>query len=292
MPTPSRFEILAPLPPLGGFRRTLAVDPGDGRPLAHGALAPDRITVDGDGKTVVTGLGTGGGAELAADVRALAAILHECLVGESPASPPRPLAVPGIPPALATVVDRALGVAPGDAPASAAALGAVIEIALPPASREAVAAYAEAILPAEEGDRAALARLLARALAPAVGGALEVSAELIVDDAPAASAVPARQDGAARDSWGRRSRQPRRAPGSGATAATLRLVAASCIRHRLRRADAVISGAEHSRVRPSAPRFAAHGPVRRPVSVGRAIDRRDAVMAEESASSQSGRLRY
>jgi hypothetical protein len=290
MPTPSRFEILAPLPPLGGFRRTLAVDrragparavvlaipparvaddatrlaalvrdveaaarvndpaiapvlgletigeavavvelhrpgatlrelldaggrlppdvaarvladacagvarahavdPGDGRPLAHGALAPDRITVDGDGKTVVTGLGTGGGAELAADVRALAAILHECLVGESPASPPRPLAVPGIPPALATVVDRALGVAPGDAPASAAALGAVIEIALPPASREAVAAYAEAILPAEEGDRAALARLLARALAPAVGGALEVSAELIVDEAPAASAV-------------------------------------------------------------------------------------------------------
>jgi hypothetical protein len=69
-----------------------------------------------------------------------------------------------------------------------------------------VAAYADAILPAAEGDRAALARLVARAIAPvdvlpvpvdvrpaspAVGGLDEVSAELIADVKAACSAPDA-----------------------------------------------------------------------------------------------------
>ncbi|WP_242354541.1 MULTISPECIES: PEGA domain-containing protein [unclassified Anaeromyxobacter] len=166
-----------------GLARVHALDPGDGRPLAHGALSAERLVVAADGATVLTGLGAGLGEETAADVRALAAILHECLVGEPPQAPPRPLDAPGIPPALAAVVDLALGATGGQPLRSAGVLGEAIAAALPLAPREAVAAYAEAILPADEGERAALARLVARATGEDAEADLAV--ELLEDGEPA-----------------------------------------------------------------------------------------------------------
>ncbi len=147
-----------------GLARVHALDPGDGRPLAHGALAAERLVLEEDGATALGGLGAGLGEDPAADVRALAAVLHECLTGEPPASPPRPLDSPGVPPALGAVVDLALGATGGQPLRSAGVLGEAIAAALPLAAREAVAAYVEAILPAAEGERAALARLVARAI--------------------------------------------------------------------------------------------------------------------------------
>jgi hypothetical protein len=147
-----------------GLARVHALDPGDGRPLAHGALAAERLVLGEDGATALCGLGAGLGEDPAADVRALAAVLHECLTGEPPASPPRPLDSPGVPPALGAVVDLAIGATGGQPLRSAGVLGEAIAAALPLAAREAVAAYVEAILPAAEGERAALARLVARAI--------------------------------------------------------------------------------------------------------------------------------
>ncbi|WP_242360458.1 PEGA domain-containing protein [Anaeromyxobacter sp. SG17] len=170
-----------------GLARVHALDPGDGRPLAHGALSAERLVVAADGATVLTGLGAGLGEETAADVRALAAILHECLVGEPPQAPPRPLDAPGIPPALAAVVDLALGATGGQPLRSAGVLGEAIAAALPLAPREAVAAYAEAILPADEGERAALARLVARATGEDAEADLAV--ELLEDGEPAIAAA-------------------------------------------------------------------------------------------------------
>jgi eukaryotic-like serine/threonine-protein kinase len=172
-----------------GLARVHALDPGDGRPLAHGALSAERLVVAADGATVLTGLGSGLGEETAADVRALAGILHEGLVGEPPQSPPRPLDAPGVPPALAAVVDLALGATGGQPLRSAGVLGEAIAAALPLATREAVAAYAEAILPADEGELAALARLVARATGEDAEAQLAV--ELLEDGEPARAATPA-----------------------------------------------------------------------------------------------------
>src|SRR5512133_2459663 len=44
-----------------GVARAHAVDPGDGRPFAHGALAAERLVVAEDGATRVTGVGAAGG---------------------------------------------------------------------------------------------------------------------------------------------------------------------------------------------------------------------------------------
>jgi hypothetical protein len=137
--------------------RAHAIDAGEGRPLVHGALAPSRILVGEDGAALVSGFGTGGDADPDADVRALAAILHECLAGEPPREPAALREVPGIPAPLAEVVVRALG--PG-APAGAAAFAEAVSAAGPLATHAEVAAYAEAIRPRGDGDAAALSGFL------------------------------------------------------------------------------------------------------------------------------------
>jgi eukaryotic-like serine/threonine-protein kinase len=168
-----------------GLAALHATDAGDGQLLVHGALTAAWLVVGADGVTRVGGAGAaaGSGAIAADDVRALAGILHRCLTGEPPADPARPLDGPGLPRELAVVVDRALGAIPGDRPASAAALVAEISGAIPPAPSEHVAAYLEAILPADAGERADLARRLA---ATETAGAEEARAadadELIVVD--------------------------------------------------------------------------------------------------------------
>jgi hypothetical protein len=124
-----------------------AVDPGDGEPLAHGTLTAERILVAEDGTSLVEGVGTGAGRSPPEDVRALAEVLHEAIAGEPPPVPPRPLELPGVPPALAAVVDRALGSAPGGPFPSAAALAEALSAAFAPATKDAVAVYAEAAAP-------------------------------------------------------------------------------------------------------------------------------------------------
>jgi len=157
--------------------RAHAIDAGDGVRLVHGALDAARIVVGEDGTAFVCGLGLAGGGDPAADLRALARVLHEVLAGEPPADPPRRLDVPGIPEALASAVDRAAGV---DGPpfASAAVLGEAIAAAAPATTHAAVAAYADAILPADEGERAELGRALASALGAVPA---EVVDELVVE---------------------------------------------------------------------------------------------------------------
>ncbi|BDG06114.1 PEGA domain-containing protein [Anaeromyxobacter oryzae] len=165
-----------------------AVDAGDGHPLTHGALSPAWLSIGSDGVTRVSGAAAGAGAGgPAADVRALAAILHLCLSGEPSAEPPRPLDGPGVPGALAAVVDAALGAVPVDAGAkSAAAFGEAIGGALPLAPHEHVAAYLEAILPSDGAGRMALARRLAEARAELTAGDEAARAsdadELIVEE--------------------------------------------------------------------------------------------------------------
>lgn len=196
---PPELVVRAGLDACAALAAVHAVDAGEGQPLAHGALAPDRVLVADDGSCLVSGLGTGGAGTPAGDLRALGATLHECLAGEPPAAAPAPLEAPGIPPALAAVVDRALGAGGQDPFASAEALGEALAGALPAAPPEAMAAYLEAILPAGEGERGEVLRMVARALSPA--GAeravpvrpapeitAEVSAELL---APAPARRPA-----------------------------------------------------------------------------------------------------
>ncbi|ABC80993.1 hypothetical protein Adeh_1219 [Anaeromyxobacter dehalogenans 2CP-C] len=196
---PPELVLRAGLDACAALAAVHAVDAGEGQPLAHGALAPERVLVADDGSCLVSGLGTGGAGCPAGDLRALGAILHECLAGEPPAAVPAPLEGPGIPPALAAVVDRALGAGGQEPFASAEALGEALAGALPAAPPEAMAAYLEAILPAGEGERGEVLRMVARALSPA--GAeravpvrpapeitAEVSAELL---APAPARRPA-----------------------------------------------------------------------------------------------------
>jgi eukaryotic-like serine/threonine-protein kinase len=152
-----------------GLAALHAADAGDGGGLAHGAPGLERIRIGPDGAAIVTGSGSGAGTGTAArDLAALGAGLHILLVGEPPASPPRVLDAPGIPPELARVVDALVGVrgAPA-APATAVACAEALSDAVPLATRAQVAAYAEAILPADDGERAERARRLAAALAEA-----------------------------------------------------------------------------------------------------------------------------
>lgn len=161
-----------------------------GRRLAHGEIDPTRVLVGEGGATLLCGFAISGGGDTAGDLRALAAVLYESLAGEPPAEPARPLDAPGIPSALAGLVDRALGAGEGGPFLTADALGRAVAGAGEVASREAVAAYAEAVLPAGEGGRAALSVAVARGLR-GVGEAEEVSAELIVE--PTDPAVASRR---------------------------------------------------------------------------------------------------
>jgi hypothetical protein len=126
-----------------------AIDAGEGQPLVHGALSPERIGVGHDGAALVSGFGAGGGGVPSTDVRALAAVLHECLSGERPAGDEGLLAVPGIPPALAQVVSRVFS---GEL-RSVEDLGSAIAGAERLAAHAEVMAYSEAILPAARGER-------------------------------------------------------------------------------------------------------------------------------------------
>ena len=143
--------------------RAHAIDAGAGVHLAHGALDPARILVAGGGEAFVSGLGLEPDSAPEADVRALGAVLHECLAGEAPGTPPRRLDTPGIPEALAAAVDRAVG-ADGPSFAAAGAFADAVAAAVAPADHASVAAYADAVVPADEGERGAVAATLAAAL--------------------------------------------------------------------------------------------------------------------------------
>jgi eukaryotic-like serine/threonine-protein kinase len=170
-----------------------ARDAGEGKGLAHGRLAPERLVVGDDGLTAVAGFG-GGGEEAtpAADATALAAILYECLAGEPAPSSPRPLDVSGIPEVLGAVLFRALR---GGGYPTAEAFAEAVTASADRAPREAVAAYVEAIVPADEGERAALAFALRAALPAAprkARDAEEVAEDLILGEpTPLAFTAPA-----------------------------------------------------------------------------------------------------
>jgi tetratricopeptide (TPR) repeat protein len=101
-------------------------DTGDGRPVgAPEYLAPEQLT---PGRLVSE----------KTDLYALGVILYELLVGARPFAgeskrssvPPRPSTlVPGVHPQLDRVIAQALAVNPGDRPASAAAMGASLQVA-------------------------------------------------------------------------------------------------------------------------------------------------------------------
>jgi hypothetical protein len=154
-----------------GLAAVHGVDAGDGQPLVHGDVSAARLLVADDGSTLLCGTGTGGGGASSADVRAVAAVLHECLVGEPPPPAPAPLDAMDVPRPLLEVMSRALGLGPGDPYDGAEALAAAIAGALPPAPPEAMAAYLEAILPAGEGERGELLRLVAHGLSRSVSRA-------------------------------------------------------------------------------------------------------------------------
>lgn len=170
----------------GALSRAHATDAGDGRALAHGALTASHVLVGEDGVARLCGFGEGAGGDPAADLRALAAVLHECLAGEPPAPTGARLDAPGIPAALAAAVDRALGATPeGPYPTPAALADAIAAARV--ASQSDVAAYAEVIVPAEEGGRGALRRAVARA---AGEDAEEVSEDSIVEPTGPVTAGP------------------------------------------------------------------------------------------------------
>jgi hypothetical protein len=160
--------------------RAHAIDAGEGRVLVHGGIGPSRILVGEDGAALVSGFGAGGGGTPAADVRALAAVLFECLAGEPPGDATSLLQLPGIPAALAEAVVRALG--SGGAYPSPAALAQAIAGAGPLASHADVAAYADVVLPHREdgeGPGSALER-----------GQAEVIAEDVVVEPTDPAVVP------------------------------------------------------------------------------------------------------
>jgi hypothetical protein len=136
---------------------------GDGKPLAHGAVGPDRVWIADGGEALLCGLGTGGGVDPVEDVRGAAAVLGECLSGE-PAG--ERFDAPGVPPAVASVVSRYRSAA--SAVLGPAALSEAVAAAVKPgvAAHETVAAWVDAVLPPGRGVRVERGRLLEEALGP------------------------------------------------------------------------------------------------------------------------------
>ncbi len=161
--------------------RAHALDAGDGRVLVHGGIGPSRVLVGEDGAAVVTGFGAGGGGAPDADVRALAAVLFECLAGEPPGEAASLLQLPGIPAPLAEAVVRAL--APGTPAQSPAALAQAIAGAGPLASHADVAAYADVVRPSREGDEG-------QADVGPAPQAEEIAADVVVEPTDPAVASP------------------------------------------------------------------------------------------------------
>lgn len=156
----------------------------EGRPFAHGALRAERVLVGIDGTVCVSGFGRaseGDGAPPtpAQDVRALGALLQECLAGEEPSSG----GLPAVPAELARVAARAAE--SGAAYGSAEELRRAIAAAVPLADAGRVKAWADAVMPPESGLRGRRRRSLRAALAAALP--IEVTESSII---AAATPVP------------------------------------------------------------------------------------------------------
>jgi hypothetical protein len=166
----------------------------EGRPFTHGALRAERVLVAVDGSVVVSGFGrqTEGDGPIptpAQDVRALGALLLECLGGEEPSA----AGLPGVPDRLAGVAARAAGPgAPFDGPG---ALRAAIAEAVQLGGREAVKAWADRVLPPEAGTRGRRRRSLEAALAAPA----EAARATLPVRPPAARAAPAAAEEVAED---------------------------------------------------------------------------------------------
>jgi hypothetical protein len=150
-------DVCAALERVHGFQT------GDGKPLAHGAVAPDRVWVAEGGEALLCGLGTGGGVFPVDDVRGAAGVLAECLSGEAPGER---FDAPGVPPGIASVVTRYRS--PASAVLGPAALAEAVAAGVKPApaSHEALAAWVDSVLPPGEGVRAVRARRVEEALGP------------------------------------------------------------------------------------------------------------------------------
>lgn len=169
-----------------------ALDGGDGKALVHGSIDCARIAVAPDGSAMVSGFAVSGGGRPDADVRGLAAVLHEMVAGERPEPTTQKIDAPGIPAELSHALARALGAEPAGPFPSAVAFAEALAAAGPVASRDAVAAYVEAILPRAETHPPALRGALEAGPA-ADGDAEEVAAEnLIVDPTDPAFRTPQR----------------------------------------------------------------------------------------------------
>lgn len=154
-----------------------------GHPFAHGALRAERVLVGVDGTVVVSGFGRaaegdGSPPTPAEDVRALGALLLQCLAGEQPTD----AGLPGVPDLLAEVAKKADAGQPFE---SAEAFRKAVADAVPLATAERVRTWADGVLPPEAGTRGRRRRSLQEALAAALAEALEVS-----DDSIVASATP------------------------------------------------------------------------------------------------------
>jgi hypothetical protein len=190
---------------------------GRAEPVVHGQLATDAVLLDASGTAAVSGFGMADGAGVSDDLRASGELLHESLAGTPPEQPSAPLDAPGIPAALAAVVNQARAAEPEARFATAEALGKAIVEAIPLASRADVAAYLEAVVPAGMGLRAQRRKRIETAVAAASVDQLEeisdqdivcaptpaptsaqdvtaptpVQAAAVVTPAPAPAAVPA-----------------------------------------------------------------------------------------------------
>lgn len=160
-----------------------------GRPFSHGALRAERVLVGVDGTVVVSGFGRaaegdGPAPSPAEDVRALGALLLQCLAGEQPSG----AGLPGVPHKLAEVATRAADA--GTPFATAEAFQKALAAAVPLATSDRVKAWADGVLPPEAGTRGRRRRSLQAALAAVVTE--EVSEDSIVAAAtPVPRAVPA-----------------------------------------------------------------------------------------------------
>jgi hypothetical protein len=139
---------------IGAARALAQVHADEGREgqLVPGALDAARIGLSDAGEVLLSAAG----GDPDGDLRALGAALHECLAGEPPGAPPSRLDIPGVPAALAAVVDRATGAAPAGYASAAALAEAIADAVAAPATPAEVAAYVDAIVLPEEGERAAV----------------------------------------------------------------------------------------------------------------------------------------
>ena len=159
----------------------------EGRPFAHGALRAERVLVGIDGGVLVSGFGRAAEGDgpvpgPAEDVRALAALLLQCLAGESPSA----AGLPGVPDRLAEVASRAAET--GEAYEDAGRFREALEAAVPLAGPERVKAWADGVLPSDAGTRGRRRRSLESALSAAA------EPEATPDPAPASRPVPSTEE--------------------------------------------------------------------------------------------------